>query len=124
MEAAYFFYGKNGTYNNGQNEQQCIFIVFNIESFYPSMSLDLFHKALKFANETRPIADSDLKIMLHSQKTLLFHENEPWIKRKCDDNFDVPLGYLDRAEVCDLTGLSILSKIKTVFGNQNDVKLY
>ena len=31
---------------------------------------------------------------------------------------------LDRSEVCDLTGLYILSKIKSVFENQNDVGLY
>ena len=62
--------------------------------------------------------------MMHSQKALLFHENEPWIKRNGDVNFDVPMGCLDGAEVCDLTGLYILSKIKTVFENQNDVGLY
>ena len=34
------------------------------------------------------------------------------------------MGWLDGAEVCDLTGLYILSKIKTVFENQNDIGLY
>ena len=34
------------------------------------------------------------------------------------------MGCLDGAEVCDLTGLYILSKIKSVFENQNDVGLY
>ena len=29
------------------------------------------------------------------------------------------MGCLDKAEVCDLTGLYILSKIKSVFENQN-----
>ena len=95
-----------------KNKQQCTFIVFDIDSFYPSISLDLFDKALKFVKEIIPIADSDLKIMMHSRKTLLFHENEPWIKRKGDVNFDVPTGCLDGAEACDLTGFCILSKIK------------
>ena len=107
-----------------KNKHQCTFIVFDIESFYPSISLDLFDKALKFAKEIVPIADNDLKIMMHSRKTLLFHENEPWIKRKGDENFDVPMGCLDRAEVCDLTGLYILSKIKSVFKDQKDNGLY
>ena len=62
--------------------------------------------------------------MMHSQKTLLIHENEPWIKRKGDENFDVPMGCLDGAEVCDLTGLYILSKIKSVFKDQKDNGLY
>ena len=34
------------------------------------------------------------------------------------------MGCLDKAEVCDLTGLYILSKIKSVFENQNYVGLY
>ena len=54
----------------------------------------------------------------------MFHENEPWIKRKGDENFDVSMGCLDGAEVCDLTALYILSKMKTVFENQNDIGLY
>ena len=62
--------------------------------------------------------------MMHSQKTLLFHENEPWIKRKGDVNYGVSMGCLEGAELCDLTGLYVLSKIKTVFENQNDVGLY
>ena len=107
-----------------KNKQQCTFIVFDIESFYPSISSDLFNKALKFAKEIMSIADSDLKIMMHSRKTLLFHENEPSVKQSCDESFDVPMGCLDGAEVCDLTGLYILSKIRLVFENQNDVGLY
>ena len=34
------------------------------------------------------------------------------------------MGCLDGAEVCDLTGLYILSKIRSVFESQNDVGLY
>ena len=107
-----------------KNKQQCTFIVFNIESFYPSISLDLFKKTLKFAKEIIPIADSDLKIATHSRKTLLLHENETWVKIKGDENFDVSMGCLDGAKICALTSLYILSKIKTVFENQNDSGLY
>ena len=34
------------------------------------------------------------------------------------------MGCLDGTEVCNLTGLYILSKIKTVFENQTNVRLY
>ena len=51
-----------------QDKQQCAFIVFDIESFYPSISIDLFNKALKFAQEITPIADNDMKIIMHSRK--------------------------------------------------------
>ena len=59
-----------------KSRQQCTFIVFDIESFYPSTSLDVFNQPFKFGKEIIPIADSDLTIMMHSIKTLLFHETE------------------------------------------------
>ena len=62
--------------------------------------------------------------MMHYRKTIFFHKNEPWVKQNCDENFDVPMGCLDGAEFCDLTGLYISSKIKSVFENQNNVGLY
>ena len=78
-----------------KTKQQCTFTVFYIESCYPSISPDPFNRALKFAKEIVPIADSDLKIVMHSRKTVMFHENEPWVKRKDDENFDVPMGCLE-----------------------------
>ena len=56
-----------------KSRQQCTFIVFDIESFYPSTLSDVFNKPFKFGKEIIPIADSDLTIMMHSTKTLLFH---------------------------------------------------
>ena len=50
---------------------------------------------------------------MHSRKS-------PWVKWECDENFDITLRCLDGAEVCDLTDLYILSKIKKVFENQNN----
>ena len=32
------------------NENQCLFIVFDMESFYPSIFLNLFHKTIDFAS--------------------------------------------------------------------------
>ena len=49
-----------------QDKQQCAFNVFDIESIYPSISIDLFNKALKFAQEIIPIADNNMKIIMHS----------------------------------------------------------
>ena len=64
------------------NKQQCIFIIFDIEISYTSISSDRFNRALKFGKEIISIVDSDLKIIMHSRKTLLFRENEPWVKWK------------------------------------------
>ena len=65
-----------------KSRQQCTFIVFDIESFYPSTLSDVFNKPFKFGKEIIAIADSDLTVMMHSTKTLLFHEMNLWSNGK------------------------------------------
>ena len=36
-------------------------------------------------------------------KTLLFHDDTPWVKSG-NEEFDVPMGSYDGAEVCELVG--------------------
>lgn len=40
---------------------KCLFIVFDIESFYTSILLDLFNKNIKFASTEQPIGDNETK---------------------------------------------------------------
>ena len=47
-------------------------------------------------------------------KTLLFHENMPWVKQDNED-FDVPMSYFDEAEICELVGKYILNQLKDTF---------
>ena len=66
-------------FKNIQNKSKRSFIVFDIENFYPSISLTLFNNAIQFAKEICEIPDNDLSIIMHSRKTLLFNNGEPWI---------------------------------------------
>ena len=45
-----------------------------------------------------------------------------WVKRGSSNAFDVTMGSFDGAEICELVGLFILSKLKDKFGN--DLGLY
>ena len=56
---------------------------------------------------------------MHSRKTPLFHGSEPFIKREDNENFHVPMGYFDGAEVCELVGPYRLTQLNTVFENEN-----
>ena len=98
---------------------QYTFSVFNIKSFYISISLNLYEKALNFAKQITPIADSDLRIMRHSRKTLLFHGSKSFIKREVNENFDVPMGCFDGEKVCELVGTYIFSQLNIVIENAN-----
>ena len=56
-------------------------------------------------------------IIKHARKSLLFHDGLPWVKRDSSNAFDVTMGSYDGAEICELVGLFILSKLKATFGN-------
>ena len=56
------------------------------------------------------ISDEDLDITMHSRKFLLFHNQEPWVKTEGYDDFDVPIGCYDGAEVCQLVDQILLTK--------------
>ena len=49
---------------------------------------------------------------MHCRKSLLFNNTDTRIKEKGNKDFDVTMGSLDRAEVCELVGLYIFTYIK------------
>ena len=62
-------------------------------------------------------------IINYSRKSLLFHENEPWVKKEGDKDFDVTMGSNDGVEISELVGLLMLSKLVHLF-QDNSVGLY
>ena len=48
---------------------------------------------------------------MHAKKSLLYHNNSPWEKKKTRDQFDVTMGSYDGAETCELIGAYMLSLI-------------
>ena len=55
---------------------------------------------------------------MNAKKTLLFHHGEPWIKKNGEEDFDVPMGCHDGAEICELVDLFILNKISPLYKNR------
>ena len=67
-------------FKNIRNKNNASFIVFDIGSFYPSISLKLFRKAINFVKTIRDFPDRDISIIMQSRQTLLFNNKEPWLK--------------------------------------------
>ena len=93
------------------------FISFDIVDFYPSITESLLDQSIDWATQFTAITDSDIRIIKHARKSLLFHDGLPWVKRDSSNAFDVTMGSFDGAEICELVGLFILSKLKDTFGN-------
>ena len=60
---------------------------------------------------------------MQARKTLLFSNGQPWIKRNTNEDFDVPMGSYDGAEVCELVGNFLLHKLSALI-DKNDIGLY
>ena len=101
-------------FKNIPNKRQSSFIQFDVENFYPSISLTLFKNAIQYACEITEITNHDICIIKHSRKTFLFNNNQPWQKKSGDPDFDVPMGCYDGAEVCKLVGIYILNKLSNI----------
>ena len=101
-------------FKNIPNKRQSRFIQFDVENFYPSISLTLFNNAIQYACEITEITNHDISIIKHCRKTLLFNNNQPWQKKSGDPDFDVPMGCYDGAEVCELVGIYILNKLSNI----------
>ena len=61
---------------------------------------------------------------MNARKMLFFHHEQPWMKKNREEDFDIPMGCHDGAEVCELVDTFILNKISSIMQEQNSVGLY
>ena len=64
------------------------------------------------------IDDQKIRTIKHCRKSLLFHNNVAWKKQTTTSCFDVTMGSYG-AEVCELIGTFILSKLGNIIGKKN-----
>ena len=87
------------------------------------MSEKLLIDAINFAKSSINITEQGLSIIMQSRKTLLFQNSESWVKKTGNEDFDVPMGCYDGAEVCELVGSFILNKLTSII-NKSNMGLY
>lgn len=100
-------------FDNTTGKQDCTFISFDIVNFYPSIGQTTLDNSIKFASRYTNITTEEKCIIDHARQSLLFTDNEPWIKKTGNSMFDVTMGSYDGAEVCELVGLFILNQLPT-----------
>ena len=77
----------------------------------------LFTNAIQYAERISQIFDYDMSLINQSRETLLLNEKIPWFKKDGSEDFDVPVGCFNGAEVCELVGTFVLKKLKNAFQN-------
>ena len=74
-------------------------------------------KSLNYAKLIEAIDENVVKVIVHSHKSLLFDRDNIWVKKE-NPNFNVTMGSYDGAELCELTGLYILSILSSELGKE------
>ena len=92
---------------------------FDVENFYPSISIELFTEAINYAKTITNIDNDQLSIIMQSKKTLLFYNDEPWVKKTGDEDFDVTMGCNNGAELCETVGIYMLNKLSNIINREN-----
>jgi hypothetical protein len=110
-------------FNKLEDKTDLTFLKFDVVSFYPSISQELFDETITWAKQFYDFSDQELDILNNARKSFLFLNGEPWTKKKNKANFDVTMGSFDGAELCELVGLYILSKMEKLI-NQDHIGLY
>ena len=92
------------------------FIKYDIDSFYPSITKELFKKSIEYAKQFTDITEEEEEILWHARKSFVVKDGKVWVKKNGKD-FDVTMGSPDGAEVAELVGLYLLNKVKKVLPN-------
>ena len=65
------------------NEKQlCKFVIFDIKDFYPTIKESLLKQSLDFAEKYIKVPSEDKAIIKHARKSLLFNQQQIWIKKE------------------------------------------
>ena len=80
--------------------------------FYPSITDNLLIKTLKWAQIYHNIAVTEFDAIMHARRTILCdHKVNVWTKKNSKNQFNVSMGAIDGADICELAGLYIHTEI-------------
>ena len=97
-----------------KDKKKCKFIKYDVDAFYPSITVELFKKSIDYARQFTEITELEEEILWQARKGFVIKDGEVWIK-KTGEKFDVSMGSPDGAEVAEFVGLYLLSLVNKVF---------
>ena len=84
---------------------------------------NLLKQAILLAQNSASIPPKSIDAIFHSRKSLLHHNDDPWVKKDTRVEFDVTMGSYDGAEVCEIVRLFMLEMLSKLF-EKNYIGLY
>ena len=89
------------------------FIKYDIKDFHPSITENTINKSVDLAKEYITIPDEKIQLIHHCRKSILYHNNEIWIKKGAN-NYDVAMGSYNGAEICEIVGCLLLYNLNEI----------
>ena len=71
----------------------------------------------------RKHSPKSIDVIFHSRKSLLYHNDDPWVKKDTSVEFDVTMGSYDGAEVGEIVGVFMLDMLSKLF-EKNSIGLH
>ena len=96
-----------------ENKSKATLIQFDIIDYYPSITKELLGKSIDFAKKYAYISQEDIDIIMACRKTILRNNKSDWVK-KGNNNFDLPMGAYDSAQLSDLVGIYIIHSLGNI----------
>ena len=89
---------------NLQEKSKLLFIKFDIEAYFPSISRILLSKAIDFVRSFDFLTEFEEELIMHCRRGVTIGNNgEIWLKAQ-DQDFDVTMGSKDSAEISEMVG--------------------
>ena len=86
------------------------FVQFSIKDFYPFIMETLLHEAMQLLKEYELITRKRVEVKIHTHKSALYNDGEPWVKKEMSDSFNVTLGVCDGAVYLIFNSKKVQSK--------------
>jgi hypothetical protein len=110
-------------FNNLPEKKTLRWLKFDVTAFYPSITMELLNKSIQYAKTLTHLTDTEEKIIFHCRKNILMGPDGTTWQKVSNPDFDVSMGVIDGAEVCECTGLYLLKRLEEVM-NKEQMGLY
>ena len=97
-----------------EGKEDLLWIKFDIEAFYPSITEELLRKTLIFLRQYDHISEVEEEVIYHCRRSLLVGNSGSLWQKKDNNDFDVTMGSLDGAELAESVGLYLLHRLREV----------
>ena len=97
--------------------------MIDIQEFYPSKTENLLKQAIWFTQNSVKIPLKSIDILFHSRKSLLYHNDDPWVKKDTIVKFEATMSSYDGPGVCQIVWLLMLDILNKMF-EEHSIGLY